>query len=204
MASDIALEIDAPGLRRANGKTQCTKRNRHLGAPAAVEDLSLHPPGAIPVSVEAAFAIVGDLTVVLRPRGIGTEDEAGLAVAIGIEDDLEAVGLVEGCVAACVGNDNAIRLAVVANDADVERIVVESDEDLRLLGGRLTFVGGGLHEAGGRGEVAPSRIRQNLAVKHRCRGQPTCREGRSTGRREGLLSRGRRGDEQQQRRAAAE
>ena len=68
-------------------------------------------PRAVPVDVEAgagaaglhlaaaqpaaALPFVGDLAVVLDTGGVGAEHEAVLPIAIGVDDHLEAVGVVE-------------------------------------------------------------------------------------------------------------
>src|SRR5688500_19186053 len=97
--------------------------------------LRAHLPRRVPVDVEsraaaaglplaaalpaAALALIGDLTVVLDAGRIGAEHEAVLTIAIGVDDHLEAVGVVERRVAARVGDDDARRIAVVHHGAKV-------------------------------------------------------------------------------------
>ena len=89
----------------------------------------------------------------------------------GVEDHLEAVGLLERGVAPAVGDDDLPRLPVVANGGDVEGIVGGADEDLGALGRRLPLVGGGLPETGGRGDPSPGGVGEHLAVDRRGGGE---------------------------------
>ena len=115
----------------AGGIAQRPERNRELGASSRVvghrvrtvqapSQLRLKPPtrtrrtaAAPPPRPAAALPFVGHLAVVLDAGRVGAEDEAVLAVAVGVEDHPEAVGVVERRVAARVGHDDARRVAVV-------------------------------------------------------------------------------------------
>ena len=150
---------------------QRAERNGELGAPAVLVDLRAHVPRRVPVEVEAAAraptagwppprppppwpSLVTWPSYSIAGR-VGAEHEAVLPIAIGVEDHPEAVGVVEVGVAARVGDDDARGLAVVADDADVERVGREDDAHLGVLGGGLPFVGLLLPEAGDRRRAWP-------------------------------------------------
>ena len=183
MAPDDALEVDAPRLGAAGREAQRLERNGELGAPANLGDAGSHLPGAVPVDVEAAprprglltsagqpaaaLPFEGDLPVVLDAGGIGAEDEAVLAVAVGVEDDPEAVHVVERRVAARVRDDDGGRLAVVHHRTDVERVPGEDDPDLGPLRRRIALDRQLLEEPIDRRRRGPGRIAQHVAVEGR-------------------------------------
>lgn len=57
--------------------------------------------------VAGARALVGNLAVVLEPGGVGPEDKAVLRVAIRVQDDLYAVGVLQRRVAPAVRHDDS-------------------------------------------------------------------------------------------------
>ena len=111
-AADVPLDVHAPGLDLADGIAQGPERNGELGAPAGVRQRRAHLPYAVPVAVEpgagatrrggaapqATLPGVHHLPVVLLPRRAGAEDETALPVEEGVENDLDAVSIVERCV----------------------------------------------------------------------------------------------------------
>ena len=165
--ADVALEVDAPGLGASAGVAQGSERDGELRAPAEVAREGAHLPGAVPVAVEAvALPVAADLAVVLDAGRVGAEDEAVLAVVVRVQHQLEAVGLVQGRVAAALRHDDAARLEVVADDTHVERVRAVAHTHLGALRGRLAFVGGGLLEAAQDGDPAPAGIVQHGPVEH--------------------------------------
>ncbi len=103
-AADGAAEVQPPGLRLlAVGKAQIAERDTELGAPAIVTTPGGDLPRAIPVEIEpahrrataAALTFTGQLAVIFLAGRIGAEDEAVLSIQVGVEDHLEAVGLIQ-------------------------------------------------------------------------------------------------------------
>ena len=162
---------------------QRAERNRELGGPALVGDLRAHRPRAVPVDVEAraraarlhlaeaeaaaALPFVGHLAVVLDAGGIGAEHEAVLPIAIGVDDHLEAVGVVHRRVAPRIRDDDAGWIGVVHHRADVERVGGEHDPHFGALRHRLPFVGLLLPEGGDRRGLRPGRIAEHVAIERR-------------------------------------
>ena len=182
-APDVALEVDAPRLAIARRKAQGAERDGELGGPANLGDAGPHVPCAVPVQIEAAagsgllplsaaeaaaaLPLVGHLAVVLDARRVGAEHEAAQPVAIGIEDDLKAVGVVERGVAPCIRDDDPVGRFVVADHADIQRVGREHDADFGLLRGGLPFVGLFLPEGRHRRRLLPRRIAEDLAIEDR-------------------------------------
>ena len=188
--ADVALEVDAPRLDGARRVAQGAERDGELGRPRDVGDLRRHLPHAVPVQVEpapraalllaagpldeaaadasAALALVGELPVVLEPGRVRPEHEPVLLVAVGVEDDLEAVGLDQRRVAAGVGDDDGGGIANEADHPEVDRLVGVDDAHLGELRRRLALVGGVLAEPGLRGRGGPDRLAQHVAVDDGC------------------------------------
>ena len=174
VAADVALEIHAPDLLIARPVTQGTKRNAHLGRPANVRNRGDDIPGTVPVQVESATAeystgtFADHLPVVFDAGRIGAKKKAVLPVQQAIQDDLETVRIVEAGVAPAIRNDDAVRIVIVGNQADVQGIVAETHEDFRFLRRRMPFVGLPLPETAGGFRTAPGCIAQHVAVEDRC------------------------------------
>ena len=186
---DVALEVDAPRQRGARRVAQRAERDGELGGPADVGDRGGHLPDAVPVQVEpaaraalllaprphhqpaadaaAALPFVGELSVVFAPRRVGPEHESVLQVPVGIEHDLEAVGLDQRRVAPRVRDDDRRRVGDEADHAEVDRIVGVDDPYLGALRRRLTLVRGVLVESGLRACGHPGRFAQHVAVNLR-------------------------------------
>ena len=139
----------------------------------------------------AALPFVGDLAVVLDAGRVGAEHEPVLAIAIGVDDHLEAVGVVHRRVAARVGDDDARRIAVVHHRADVERVGGEDDPHFGSLRRRLPFVGLLLPEGRDRRRLRPRGIAEHVAIDDRrfgrasrgrdVRGAPAARRAMAAG-----------------------
>ena len=80
-----------------------------------LEGRPLPPPPKRPVPLP----LVRHLPVVLHAGRVGAEDEPVEPVVVGVEDDLEAVGLGEVGVPPAVGGDDRRRVRRVADDAEV-------------------------------------------------------------------------------------
>ena len=170
---DVPLEVHAPGLHLGARIAEGPERNGDLGRPPDVGHVGDHLPGAVPVEVEApagaallpavagapaaaaaepaaALPLVGELPVVLDAGRVGAEDEPVLPVQVGVENDLEAVGLVQRRVAPAVRHDDRAGVRGVADNPEVDGVGVVHDADLGAFRGRLALEGTALHEAGGR------------------------------------------------------
>ena len=183
LATDVALKVDAPGLVGGRWIAQRAERNRELRRPSLLGDLAAHGPRAVPVDVEtrtgtgrlhlaeakpaAALPFVGHLTVVLDAGRVGAEHEPVLAIAVGVEDHLEAVGVVHRRVPSRIRHDDAARVRVVEHHADVERVGGEDHADLGLLGRRLALIRLLLHEAGDWRGRLPRWITQHITIERR-------------------------------------
>ena len=125
------------------------------------------PPAATPAPHTAApLAFVGHLPVVLHASRVGAEDEAVLVVDEGIENDLDAVGIVQRRVAAAVGHDDGLRVADVADDAEIKRVVRVDDPYFRAFGGLLPLVRRVLPKPARDRCVGIGRVAQDVAVHH--------------------------------------
>ena len=109
-------------------------------------------------------ALVGDLRVRLRARGVGREHEAVAAIGERVEQHLEGVLLAPGEVLADLVDDDARWIGVAAARADVEIVVVEEHADLGGFGGRLAFERIGLDEVDG-GWGAGPRLVPQIAIE---------------------------------------
>ena len=183
VARDVALEVQAPGLHLFRRIAEGAEGNRELRAPAELADLGGDGPGAVPVQVEAggqgaapeaavaahaaehAGAAFHDLAVVLDARRVRAEHETVAAVLERVEDDLEAVRLVQGRVAAAVRDDDPFGFPVVADDRHEEGVLGVREADLGPFRARLAGEGPGLRRAGSGHDGLPDRIVENPAVK---------------------------------------
>ena len=208
--SDVPLEVQAPRLRLASRVAERAKRDRELGRPADLGDLGTDLPGAVPVHVEpatgaalllaattgpkptsaatahpaAAGPFIGDLPVVFHTGRVGAEDEPVLLVQVGVDDDLEAVGVRQGRVAAAVGHDDRLRILNVADHPEIQHVVGVDDLDLGALRRRPALVGLVLTEAGSGHRIHVGRIVEDITVDEGRLLDPPGAGKREAGRRE--------------------
>ena len=175
---DGPLDIHSPGLDVAGRVVQRTKRDGELGAPSPIGDRCLHLPHPVPVPVEpgagpagcgraaaeSAFAGVYDLTVILLTGWTGAEDKTTPLVVERVEDDLDAVAVVQRGVSTTVRDGDLPGCLVIADHADIQRGGGEDEPHLRLLRGRLPFIGAGLPELCGGVGLRPGRVAQDHPV----------------------------------------
>ena len=187
--ADVALKVDAPGLLAAGREAQRAERDGELRRPAHVGDGGAHLPHAVPVLVEAAAGaadltagaepphaaaarpLVDELPVVLLAGRAGAEDKAVLPVEKGIQNELEAVAVGERRVAAAVGDDDRCRIAVVADDTEVDGVRGVDDPHLGPFGSRPALFRLRLHEPGGRRGVGPGGIVEHGPIEDRGHGR---------------------------------
>ena len=180
---DVALEVHPPRLALPRRVADGPQGNGELGGPSDTGDPGPDLPRPVPVEIEPsrvaarefapathsepapAAALVDDLPVVLLTCRAGSEDESVLPVAERIEDHHEAVAVGERRVAPAVVDDDRRRVAVVADDTDIDGVAGVDDADLGLLGRRLALVGRGLAKAGCRSRCAPRGVAQHVAVE---------------------------------------
>ena len=154
LPADAAAEVHAPDAVRAPLEAQRLERDADLRRPPGRIPLRGHGPHRVPARVDVP-PFVRDLRVRFGARRIHDEDEPVAAIGERVEDHLEAVLLAGREVLADVVDDERGRRRVVADDADVERVVVVGDAHVGQLGRRLPFMRLGLHEVAGRLRRAP-------------------------------------------------
>ena len=183
---DVPREVDAPDLRRRS-VAQGAQRNRELGVPAGRGQLRLHFPARVPVDVDPGarspgvaaaettgragaerLALVPHLRVVLDPGHVRAEDEAVLTIVVRVEDHPERVHRVEARITPRIRRDDAGGIGVVADDADVDHLVVVQQPHLGPLARRQSLGRLGLDEVGDRLDGAPRRLVED-PVDHRRR-----------------------------------
>ncbi len=175
-------EVDAPVVPAARLEAQRLERNAELGRPAFGPDPAGHPPDGVPVRVHVA-AFVGDLRIGSGPLGVGAEDEAVAPIGEGVEQHLEGVLLGAGEVLADLVDDDAGRIGIAAQRADVEIVGVVGHAHFGGLAGRLALDRIGLHEAGGRHRGAPDGLVEHAVDHDRPVGAGRCQHPPAVGRR---------------------
>src|SRR3989441_12857168 len=94
-------------------------------------------PDSVPVAAEG-FAVVGDLAIRARAGRIHLEEEAVSVIEERVEDDRDSIVDIEIRVARQLCRDDAVRRSVVADNRDVQRVVVVQHANGGLLR-RLTI-----------------------------------------------------------------
>ena len=110
----------------------------HLRAPAGLIDLRLDRPRGVPVQVEAVLTkavcpLSRDLAVELDAHRICAEYHSILTGQKAVDHDQKPVGVGQARIPAGVRDENALRVIVMADHADVQGVVRKANEDLRLL-----------------------------------------------------------------------
>ena len=95
---------------------------------------------------------------------VGAEHEPVLLIVERVEDHAEAVAVVQRRVAPRLRRDDRRRRPVVADHADVQRVLGEPDAHLGALGRRLALVRGGLPEVAAGGHPCPRVVADHVAV----------------------------------------
>ena len=175
LAPDVALEVQAPD-RAVRSVPETAEGNRHLRAPAEGAARRPHCPGGVPVQIgaagtaaaggTAATSLVRELAVVLDARDVRPEDETVLPVAVRVENDPEAVLVLEHGVAAAVGDRQGGSVPVEADDGEVEVGFVEGDPHFGPFARRLAFERLHLLEAGAEVDIEPELLAEHVAVDH--------------------------------------
>ena len=98
---------------------------------------------------------MNDLSIVFDPRGGGGEDVAVLVVVVGVDENLECVGLLEHSVAPPLGRDNRRGLRIEADDRKIDGVLGVTDAGFRGLGGGKPLLRELLNEIPGRFEGQP-------------------------------------------------
>src|SRR5262249_10461937 len=122
----------------------------HLGRPAARVAGDGGVPGRIPVGRE--LDIVVEEAVQLLTGRVYREPVAGPAIALGIEGDRHGVRL-DGTIPAGELEDRGVGL--IADDADIEGVVIPEDAEARRGSGNRTLLRLGLPKPPGFGRVGP-------------------------------------------------
>ena len=132
LAADPPAEVHTPAPIVAAFEAQRLERNAQLGRPPAASRLVATVQTASQLRVDVA-PFVRDLRIGLCARGVDDEYETIPAIRKGVEDHLEAVLIAGGEVLADVVNDQARRVGVVADDADIECVIVVHNAHFRRL-----------------------------------------------------------------------
>src|SRR5262249_38905711 len=149
VAPDAAAEIDAPDVAGAPFEAEGLERNPDFRRPAVLVHFRCDRPHAVPAWRDVA-ALVGHLQVGLRGRRVRHEDEAVAAISERVDDDLEAVLFSRDEILSNVVDDRRLARSIEAPYAQVKRVGIEEDADLRRFARGLAFVRFRLYEAGRR------------------------------------------------------
>jgi len=100
-----------------------------------------------------------------------------------VDDDPETVGIIQPRIAAGIGDDDAIRVVIVGDNADVQRIVCKTDKHLGPLRRCLPLNRLDLPETTGRNNTVPCRVVKYIAINLRGSMQRRCLHDRALRRR---------------------
>ena len=201
-ALDHPGDVEAPGLRLASGIAETLERDPDLDLVAPVGDPPLRVPGEVGILVGAARNEAADLAgalapnaVALGPKRVHAEEErpAAIVESVDVEDD---VVVVVDVVAVGHGRTDRGGIAVVGDDAEVDRVRRIPHQDLGLLLGGPAVHRLVLPEAGQPGGLGPGGLVQLPSISDRgfpAAGSPRWASPSPRRRRRGGL------DEQQQR-----
>ena len=131
---DPALDVQVPRCG-AWIETERLNRNPHLRGPAALVYMRGRVPDAVPVAVVIVAAGI-DQRVVPRAAGIDLKDIARPSVEKRIEHDADVVFGSQVSVALGGEGDNARRVRIFADDADVNRLAAGDHADACPTQGR--------------------------------------------------------------------
>jgi hypothetical protein len=138
-----AHDVHAPAIT-IRGKRDGLVGDGDLEDPALVVDPGLGIPDAVPVGIELA---VFDQPIELGPERVDLEEVAVAPIVEGVECDGDGVLAPEVSVAQHRLGDDALGLAVVVADAEVEVVEVAEDADLGALADRGALLRLGLDQA---------------------------------------------------------
>ena len=136
---DLTFDVEAPD-RLPRLEPERLERDFDFGDPALLGDTRGGVPDTVPVRTEG-FAVVRDLTVGASARRIHLKEEAVSVIEKWIEDDRDPIIHLEVRIARELCGDNLSRGPIVADDSNVERVVVVQDADDRVFG-RLVVLHG--------------------------------------------------------------
>ena len=163
LAIDVAGDVEAPHRARLR-EAEALERDRELGDPALGGAARAHVPDRVPLGVQLA---VRDQAVDQRAGRIGGEVEGAALIAEGVEQDLDAIVGAEHGVAGHLRAEDARRLVVEGEDADVEPIAVGEQRDGGALARRGAFGRLALHQLADRRRRAPGRLVEHAVDRDR-------------------------------------
>ena len=163
LALDDAGEVDAPDVFALLGKADLVEGDADLGHPAVADNGGFSFPDAVPRGV--VVDVVGQGFVHDRTGRIDREEVARPFVVVGIDGEHEPVRIDLG-IPPPEQADDALGVGIVAVGGHIERLVVVSHPDIRLLGRGVAVLGVVLGEARGRG-VLPDLFVQSAVQDDR-------------------------------------
>ena len=157
LALDDALEIDAPCVGVPVLESELVEGNAHLDRPAPVVDAGRAVPDPVPNRI--GLLVVRKCPVGDRAGRVDREVVAAAAVQVGIDAEIDPVGLDRLVAPAEAGNDE-LGPRIGHSGGDVEGVFVEGDPDRRLFRFGGAVIGIGLAEAAAAGAL-PDRLVQD-------------------------------------------
>ena len=191
-----ADDVEAPGLGAGGGDSQALEGNAHLHHVPGVGGRTLRVPGVIGAQVLAATEQVAGSELAFAANAVGLaaervdrEHERAPLVIEGVEQQGDAI-LIAEVVAVGLGRPDAAGVAVVGDDAEVDRCRRIPHQHVGLLLRRPAIHWPKLAKAAEARGLAPYRLVQPPINYH---SRFDARDGRSRGRRadgSGVLERG--------------
>ncbi len=86
-----------------------------------------------PAGAKCAAAFFGDLTIIFNACRVGPEYEAILLVEVTVDQNRKAIGVLKICVSPTIRDDDAFRIAVVTDDADVKCAIGVTNKNFGFL-----------------------------------------------------------------------
>src|SRR5262249_8832794 len=136
---DLAFDVEPPrGL--VGSEPERLERNGQLHRPPGRRACDRRVPDAIPVPTEA-LRVVGDLAVGPGSGGVHLEEEPVAMIKEGIEHDRDAVVDVEVGIPRELREDDAAGMRLVADDPDIQSLIVKEHTDISGFRRRPAFYG---------------------------------------------------------------
>ena len=137
-ARDSAGDVDSPYGVVALGVAQLIERDGEFGGPTGFVARGAALPDGVPGLV-VATALVGEQNIPHGAQRVGAEEETAASIVVSVEDDLDAVVLLELVVAAHPVGDDSLGLGVETAEAEIEESVVVEDPHFGPLTGGSAF-----------------------------------------------------------------
>ena len=171
--SNNPLKIKIPVLQPATSITQRFEGNRKLSTPSKCTPVCRNVPYSIPVLIEPCFSEASclgrfQLSIELDTGCIRPKQETVLLTLIRVYHKLNAVFHRQISISATVGNDNSVRVCVIANNPDIEHVLGKTNKNIRLLTGGKALGWLYLGKSAKRHKLRPRRITPYIAIQSGC------------------------------------